>query len=181
MTRALITGFLALALMGMTSSQDDKPYSETSKSGHITSYSANKRVYETWYSGPYKFASAVRAGDFVFLSGTISGAFVGDSPIGEEEFKKDLRARFNYLETSLKAAGASFDDVVKITTYHVFDSKWVTLNKVEQVRAVADVKNEFIPAPHPAWTAIGTSELFSDRGLVEIELTAYAPLEKSKK
>ena len=29
----------------------------------------------------------------------------------------------------------------------------------------------------PAWSAIGVAELFSDAGLVEIELTVYAPVD----
>ena len=31
------------------------------------------------------------------------------------------------------------------------------------------------PEPHPAWTAVGTTALLPDRGIVEIEVVAYSP------
>jgi enamine deaminase RidA (YjgF/YER057c/UK114 family) len=37
------------------------------------------------------------------------------------------------------------------------------------------VKDEFMPAPHPAWTAVGTTGLLAEDGVVEIQMIAYAP------
>jgi hypothetical protein len=34
-------------------------------------------------------------------------------------------------------------------------------------------------APHPAWTAVGTSSLIRDGGVVEVQMIAYAPQSKS--
>ncbi len=166
--------FVSLSAMA----QDNKETTsvlDTSTDGTITAIVANRQ----WYDGPYQFAPAVRAGDFIYFSGTVAGAFGAETPIGADAFKADIRARFVSLGQILEAANASFEDVIKITTFHVFDSPHTTLSKIEQVRAVADVKAEFIKAPFPAWTAVGTTELFPDRGLVEIELIAYAPLEKN--
>ena len=46
------------------------------------------------------------------------------------------------------------------------------------MEAVRAIKQEFMGDATPAWTAIGVSELFTDSGLVEIELTVYAPTAK---
>jgi enamine deaminase RidA (YjgF/YER057c/UK114 family) len=37
------------------------------------------------------------------------------------------------------------------------------------------VKDEFMSAPYPAWTAVGTPELFLPGALVEIQVTARRP------
>jgi len=39
------------------------------------------------------------------------------------------------------------------------------------------VKEEFMgAAPHPAWTAVGTSGLIRENGIVEVQMIAYAPI-----
>ena len=78
----------------------------------------------------------------------------------------------------MAAGGASLKQTVKIRTFHVFDSEWITIPKTEQILAVGEVKDEFIGEPHPAWTAVGSTALFPDKGLVEIEVVVYAPLDK---
>jgi hypothetical protein len=37
------------------------------------------------------------------------------------------------------------------------------------------VKDEFMPAPHPAWTAVGTTGLLLETGVVEIQMIAHLP------
>jgi enamine deaminase RidA (YjgF/YER057c/UK114 family) len=34
---------------------------------------------------------------------------------------------------------------------------------------------EFIKAPYPAWTAVGTTSLLAPRGLVEVQMVARVP------
>jgi hypothetical protein len=41
---------------------------------------------------------------------------------------------------------------------------------------IAETKAKYAVEPHPAWTAVGTTGLFSPRGIVEIEMVVYAPL-----
>ncbi len=132
---------------------------------------------QRWYQGKYHFAPAHRAGDYVFFSGVVAGAYESEQPIGKEAFKDDIRKRFQTIEKILKAAGASFENVVKINTYHVFDSPHVAIDKITQIDAVAEVKDEFIGEPYPVWTAVGTTALFPDKGLVEIEIVAYSPVD----
>ena len=64
----------------------------------------------------------------------------------------------------LTAGGASISEVVNLTTFHV--------GLQANMRAFMKVKDQYVTAPYPAWTAIGISELASPGGLVEIKAVA---------
>lgn len=148
-------------------------------SGHDkTAFMGNEVRRQRQYDGDYHFSPAVRAGDFVFVSGVVGGAFRRETPIDKETFKDSIRGAFNSLKEILEAAGTDLHHVVKIQTFHVFDSPLIAVSKSEQVKAVAEVKGEFIDEPHPAWTAVGTTALLPDAGLVEIDVVVYAPQKK---
>ena len=120
------------------------------------------------------YAPAIRAGDMILMSGAIAGTAPGEGT-DAEAFKHSLRRTFAALEQNLAALDASFENVVKINTYHVFDSEYFDGDKLAHMEAVREVKVEVMGDVTPAWSAIGVSELFTDSGLVEIELTVYAP------
>lgn len=137
---------------------------------------ASEQEKKWMYDGRFHYSPAYRAGDWVYFSGVVAGA-PSETPLGREEFEAALRRAFESLRATLAAADASYDDVVKIRSFHVFDSPLITLDKIEQVEVMAEVKGDYIAEPHPAWTAVGTTALLPDRGLVEIEIVAYAPQE----
>lgn len=83
---------------------------------------------------------------------------VPDSPA--EEFRNAWRA----VGAVLAEAGLSFDDVIEYTTFHV--------GLQDHLAAFMAVRDEFISAPWPAWTAIGISELAVPGARVEIRVTA---------
>ena len=64
----------------------------------------------------------------------------------------------------LTAAGASIGDIVDLTTFHV--------GLHANIRTFTKVKDRYVSAPYPAWTAIGISELAFPGGLVEIKAVA---------
>ena len=107
----------------------------------------------------FGFSEAVIHGDTVYLSGVI----LGPAPEGmtrEEAYERS----FQYLGTVLERAGSSWDDVIDITTYHVdIDAS---------MPALAAVKNRYVKAPFPAWTAIDVDRLYAAEGEVEIKITA---------
>lgn len=109
-----------------------------------------------WHLSP-----GVDIGDLVFFSG-VTGArpdlTVADDP--ETQF----RETFEFLRAHLAAAGLRFEDVVELTTYHV--------GLRQHLDAFTKVKDEFIAAPYPAWSAIGVSELITEGTLVEIRAIA---------
>ncbi len=113
--------------------------------------------------GTYKqlhFAPAVRDGDRLFCSGQI-----GTGPDGRplEDSEAQFVQAFENVKTVLEAGGATLDDVIDITTYHV--------GFREHIAKFAEVKDRYISEPYPAWTAIGVSEL-AFGGLVEIQVVA---------
>ncbi|TFV81175.1 RidA family protein [Blastococcus sp. CT_GayMR20] len=108
------------------------------------------------------FSQAVRAGDFIFVAGQgpidpATGAVVG-ATIGEQTVKT-----LQNLATILSAAGASLDDVVKVTAH---------LADLDHFRAYDDAYRPFFAEPRPVRTTVGSGLIGI---LVEIDVIAYAP------
>lgn len=70
---------------------------------------------------------------------------------------------FENVGRVLRAAGASFDDVVEMVTYHV-DMRDLTL--------FMEVKNRYFTGRVPAWTGVGVTALAMPGLMVEIKCTA---------
>ncbi len=174
--------FVAISIMGSTGyvshAQEKSPDGLEVSAHNKTAIIATERLKRGWYDGAYHFSPAVRAGDYLFLSGVAVSIRGEETPIGREDFKKHLRLGFTRLQTILTAAGTDMNSIVKITSFHVFDSPLLSVSKRDQVLAMAEVKSEFMEEPHAAWTAVGTTALLPDAGVVEIDIVAYAPLEK---
>ena len=122
----------------------------------------------------YRFAAARRVGDTLYVSGVIVGRRPGEGN-DVPAFKEQVRRAFRRLQGTLEAAGAGFKDVVMINNFHVFSGPNFAGTRDEQFEAFNAVKDEFIPPPHPAWTAVGTTGLLADTGIVEIQLIAHIP------
>ncbi|RFB05683.1 RidA family protein [Parvularcula marina] len=121
----------------------------------------------------YSYSPAVRAGDMVYLAGVVAG-LPTDPETGEmiEATPENLDAAFDrafiHIGEILTAAGADWDDVVDMTTYHT--------DMPIQIDTFLQVKNRYMKPPHTAWTAIDIDRLYPDTGITEIKITAYAPL-----
>jgi enamine deaminase RidA (YjgF/YER057c/UK114 family) len=119
----------------------------------------------------YAFSAVRRVDDTLYLSGLI--VYRGkDEGNDAEAFKAQVRRAFRRIKERLEAGGATFDDVMMMRTFHVWNSPNFRGTRDEHFEAFLAVKNEFMKAPHPAWTAVGTTGLLSDGGLVEIEMMA---------
>ena len=88
-------------------------------------------------------------------------------------FKAQVRRAFQRIQAALNAAGANFDDVVMLNTFHVWQSPNFEGDRSAQFAAFSAVKDEFMKAPYPAWTAVGTTALIPDTGIVEIQAIAH--------
>lgn len=110
----------------------------------------------------YGYADAVVAGGMIHLSGVIAAPRDGESG-----FEPAYERAFAQIDATLKRAGASWEDVVDITTFHT--------DLITQIYAISAVKDRYVKAPFPAWTAIGVTRLFEETGITEIKVVAVAP------
>ncbi|PHS28318.1 MAG: deaminase [Robiginitomaculum sp.] len=113
--------------------------------------------------GPY--SQAVRAGDYVFLSGIIAlnnktGKFA------EAEIEPQTRQVFANLKDVLAAAGLGLDDVVKTTVFLKNPKDFAPMNVI-YAEYFKDHKPARSTVPGVDW---GRPDL-----LIEIEAIAYAP------
>jgi enamine deaminase RidA (YjgF/YER057c/UK114 family) len=117
---------------------------------------------ERKYQEDWGYADAVVTGDTVYLSGVVAGLRPG-----ETDLKLAYERAFKHIGGVLQRAGASWDDVVEMTSFHT-DLK-------AQMPAIVAAKKEFVRNPPPAWTAIQVVRLIPDRGITEIKIVAKLP------
>jgi enamine deaminase RidA (YjgF/YER057c/UK114 family) len=119
----------------------------------------------------YRYAAARRVGDMVYLSGVIvyRGAGEGNDVAA---FKLQARRALERLRRNLEAAGSDFQHVAMINSFHVWQGPNFNGTRDEQFAAFEEVIGEFMKAPYPAWTAVGTSGLLGNGGIVEVQLIA---------
>ena len=107
------------------------------------------------------YTPVLRIGDRVIVSGIPSRS-------GPDE-EANIRWAFQQLEAHLKQAGASLEDVVELNSFHVAQNH-------EEFRRAAEpvlkVHREFFKDHYPAWTAVGTTALFSKGASMEIRAEA---------
>jgi len=111
--------------------------------------------------GQWHFAPVLDSGEFVFLAG-ITGVHPDLSLAADPETQ--FRDAFRFVARHLEVAGLHFGHVVEMTTYHVGLRKHLSV--------FIKVKDEFVAAPYPAWTAIGVTELITEGTLLEIRVIA---------
>jgi enamine deaminase RidA (YjgF/YER057c/UK114 family) len=113
------------------------------------------------YYDQYHFAPAVKDGDRLYCSGVIGVGPDGKAP---EDPEAQFTQAFDSLQSVLTTAGVSFGDVVEMTTFHVGLRAHLT--------TFMKVKDRYMQAPYPSWTAIGVSELAFPGGIVEVKVIA---------
>jgi enamine deaminase RidA (YjgF/YER057c/UK114 family) len=105
------------------------------------------------------FSDAIVTGDTIYLSGVVAGVREG-----ETDLRVAYTRAFERIGETLKNAGASWDDVVDITSFHT--------DLTTQMPAIIAVKNNYVKPPFPAWTAIQVSRLIPNSGITEIKIVA---------
>jgi enamine deaminase RidA (YjgF/YER057c/UK114 family) len=105
------------------------------------------------------YCESIKTGDTLYLSGVVVG-----SRADEVDLKPSYDRAFDGIAVILRKAGASWDDVVDITTFHT--------DLASQMPAIVAVKNKYVKPPFPAWTAIQVIRLIPDNGITEIKIVA---------
>lgn len=115
---------------------------------------AGARLEQEW-----GFSDALVVGDTVYLSGVVAGVREG-----ETDLQAAYTRAFDRIGAILERAGASWGDVVDLTTFHT--------DLTTQMPAIVAVKSRYVKAPFPAWTAIQVARLIPNAGITEIKVVA---------
>lgn len=169
--RALIPAlFLASAA---PAAAQEYPLRIPSPGGEVILPSAGaKKAHDEW-----RYAAARRVGDVLYVSGAVVFRAKGEGN-DAAAFKLQARRGFEQLKRTLAASGATFADVAMINSFHVWDGPNFAGTKDEQFAAFEEVVGEYFKPPYPAWTAVGTTGLLGETGIVEVQLIVHSPARK---
>jgi enamine deaminase RidA (YjgF/YER057c/UK114 family) len=144
------------ALAGAASSSPASAQTRTPSNVFMSENEGGRRFQEeTGYS------DAVVAGDTIYLSGVVVGLREG------EDLGAAYDRTYRQIGAILARAGAGWDDVVDMTSYHT--------DVAAQFDAMVAVHRRYVRAPFPAWTAIDVDRLVPDGGITEIKIVARRP------
>ena len=115
--------------------------------------------------GPY--SQAIQSGPFLFLSGSL-GMEPATGKIAAGGVAAETEQALNNLGAILKAADASFDDIVKTTIF---------LTEIADFKAVNEIYAKRFASAPPARSTVAVKEL-PRNGKVEIEAIAIVPRHK---
>ncbi|MBM3516498.1 MAG: RidA family protein [Alphaproteobacteria bacterium] len=121
---------------------------------------SKKQVIEK--SLPVPLSQAIRAGDFVFVSGTVP--FDDKGLVVEGSIEEQTRVVLRTIERLLRKAGVSLEDVVKTTCWLEDPRDFGRFNRVYE---------EFFPKDPPTRSTVRADLMIDVK--VEIEALAYAP------
>ncbi|SFS38086.1 Enamine deaminase RidA, house cleaning of reactive enamine intermediates, YjgF/YER057c/UK114 family [Sulfitobacter marinus] len=113
------------------------------------------------------FSPAVRAGDFLFLTGATGGDSEGVMP---PDITRQVQNALGKALLIIDAAKGNADSIVEVTSYHIglkyhFDQ-------------VNDVMRDMLGVPLPAWTAVEVADLRRPGALIELRIVAHLPTPK---
>jgi enamine deaminase RidA (YjgF/YER057c/UK114 family) len=114
-----------------------------------------------WYRQS-RLSPAVQVGDLLFVAGCTGVEAAAGAA------RAQMHRAYEEIAEVLHAAGASWDDVVSMTTYHGHFRR--------DIQAMIEIHREFISEEaFPAWTAVGVTELYEPEAIVEISVVAARP------
>ncbi len=113
----------------------------------------------------FHYSPGVKAGNLLFIAGQVGRD--ANLQVVEGQEAQFVQA-FENVKKVLMAAGATFDDVVEMATYHV---------DMRDLPLFIQVKDRYITNEnrYPAWTAIGVTALAMPGLFAEIKCTVLLP------
>jgi enamine deaminase RidA (YjgF/YER057c/UK114 family) len=111
---------------------------------------------------PGRWSNALRVGDLLFISGTVSRAPDGIAIQGRDEYEQ-ASIIFTKIRHLVEAAGGAMSDVVKMTIYLV---------NIKQNTEVWRARQQFFTGDFPCSTLVEVRSLATPEILVEIEAIA---------
>ena len=127
----------------------------------------------------YCYCPGIKVGNTLYISGQVGRD--ENLQIVKETEAQFVQA-FENVKKVLTAAGASFDDVVEMITYHVTGANIVTATEssnsepqqltIPHLPLFIDVKDRYFTSKFPTWTGVGVTGLSTAGLIVEIKCTA---------
>ena len=127
-----------------------------------------------WAYDNFRYAAVRRVDDTLYISGVVIGPREGEKR-DAEAFKQQVHRGFQRLQAILKSAGATFEDVVMINSFHVWEGPDFEGTKQQHFALFEEVADTYLQPPYPAWTAVGTTGLLGTNSIVEVQLIAHVP------
>ncbi|KAA0082761.1 hypothetical protein CIW52_17690 [Mycolicibacterium sp. P9-64] len=116
----------------------------------------------------YHYSQAVRIGDRVNISG--QGGWDDDQTVSVDSLEAEIDKAFDNVERTLAAAGATWQDVVNVRTYHVPTGDDSIGD--DHLTAVVGQFRKRAGRHLPLWTAIGVKALGLPEMNIEVEVEA---------
>jgi len=113
----------------------------------------------------YTHVVEVNRGRTVYISGQVALDRAGNVA-GVGDFKAQTRQVLENLKAALSAAGATFENVVKINTY---------VTDISQIQALRAIRGEYFGTNPPASTLVQVVQLALPELMIEIEAIAVVP------
>lgn len=117
----------------------------------------HEAAYHDWHYTP-----VVKVGDMVIVSGIPAA--------GPGTYEEKVRRMFVALGKELEQAGATYADVVELTTFHTGPTDPKSFQ--DEFARFAPIHHQFFPTHYPAWSAVGTSALLAPGAVVEMRAVA---------
>lgn len=159
MKHRLAISFLLLAFAGWTAlAQDSKPKTATRSTSSI------RRTNPPTLNKPNGYTQVVVAtgSRMIFIAGQTATDKDGNVA-GKGDFRAQATQVFENLKSALAAAGASFNDVVKLN-YYVLD--------MGNAPILREVRNSYLGNAFPASTLVQVGKLAQGEFMLEVEAVA---------
>jgi 2-iminobutanoate/2-iminopropanoate deaminase len=113
------------------------------------------------------FSSGVKvpAGHLIFVSGQVARNAAGET-VGQGDIRAQTRQALENVKAVLEAAGATMDDIVKVSVF---------VTDVGHLTAIHEVRAEYFTRDYPASTLVEVKSLVSPELMIEIEAIAVTP------
>lgn len=115
-----------------------------------------------------RFEDGTFSSGFVARNGMIYLLGVEVIPRADETLEETYTRVFNVIARDLGRAGASWDDVVDVSSYHT--------NLDTQIEPLTAVNRRFMKAPYAPWTVVEVKRLFNPKAITSIKVTAQLPI-----
>ncbi|MEM9510700.1 MAG: RidA family protein [Cyanobacteria bacterium P01_E01_bin.35] len=120
----------------------------------------------------YHYCPGIKVGNTLYISGQVGRD--ENLQIVEDTEAQFVQA-FENVNKVLLAAGASFDDVVEMITYHVTGANSTPATEpitIPHLPLFIQVKERYFTNKYPTWTGVGVTGLSTPGLIVEIKCTA---------